>query len=61
MPGDTTKYNIPFVAPALPYPTEEYDQRAANETNKVLRQYFNQLDNALRNIAGVDVPYDDLI
>ena len=61
MPGDTTKYNIPFVAPALPYPTEEYDQRAANETNKVLRQYFNQLDNALRNIAGVDVPYDEQV
>ena len=57
MPGDTTKYNIPFVAPALPNAKSEYSPKATNEHNRILRQYFNQLDNALRNIAGVDVPY----
>lgn len=61
MPGDTTKYNIPFVAPSLPNARPEYSPRATNEHNRILRQYFNQLDNALRNIAAVDVPYNDQV
>ena len=48
MPGDTTRYNVPFVAPALPNATPEYSQMAANETNRTLRIYFNQIDKALR-------------
>ena len=61
MPGDTTKYNIPFVAPSLPNAKSEYSPKATNEHNRILRQYFNQLDNALRNIAAVDVPYNEQV
>ena len=50
MPGDTTRYNVPFVAPALPNATPEYSQMAANETNRALRIYFNQVDDQLRSI-----------
>jgi len=46
---DITNYNVPFRAPALPYPPQVYDQSSFEEFNKVLRIYFNQLDNALRN------------
>ncbi len=46
---DITNYNVPFRAPALPYPPQVYDQTSFEEFNKVLRIYFNQLDNALRN------------
>lgn len=61
MPGDTTKYNIPFVAPSLPNATPEYSQFATDETNRILRQYFNQVDNALRNVAAIDVPYEQQV
>lgn len=46
---DATRYGIGFRAPALPYPTEEYDQQSAELFNNVLRLYFNQIDTALRN------------
>ena len=49
MAVDQTKYNVPFRAPALPYPPEEYNAQEFEEFNKVLRIYFNQVDNALRN------------
>ena len=49
MAVDNTKYNVPFRAPALPYPPKEYSMTDFEEFNKVLRIYFNQVDNALRN------------
>jgi hypothetical protein len=41
----------PFVAPALPLPTPEYDRRQMDEFFRVLRLYFNQLDNYLNVIT----------
>lgn len=61
MPGDTTKYNVPFRAPALPSPREEYDRQSADQLNNALRIYFNQIDNQLRNIAAVEVPYNEQV
>tara|TARA_R100001377_G_scaffold58733_2_gene35263 strand:+ start:2314 stop:2508 length:195 start_codon:yes stop_codon:yes gene_type:complete len=46
---DKTRFNVPFRAPALPYPPKEYNERDFEEFNKVLRIYFNQVDNAFRN------------
>ena len=54
---DNTQYDVPFRAPALPYPPQAYDARSFEEFNKVLRIYFNQLDNALRNAMACQVPY----
>jgi|TARA_R110000803_G_scaffold204423_1_gene270425 hypothetical protein len=45
----TNKHTIEFRAPALPYPPEEYNAFQFEEFNKVLRLYFNQIDNALRD------------
>ena len=58
MAVDNTRYNVPFRAPALPYPPQVYDQASFEEFNKVLRIYFNQLDNALRNAMAVQEPYE---
>jgi hypothetical protein len=58
MAVDNTRYNVPFRAPALPYPPQVYDQQSFEEFNKVLRIYFNQLDNALRNAMAVQEPYE---
>jgi len=58
MAVDNTRYNVPFRAPALPYPPQVYDQESFEEFNKVLRIYFNQLDNALRNAMAVQEPYE---
>lgn len=55
MPGDTTRYNVPFVAPALPNATPEYSQTAANETNRTLRIYFNQIDKELRSVTFPEI------
>lgn len=49
---------VNFRAPALPYPPKMYDAQSFEEYNKVLRIYFNQLDNALRNAMAVQEPYD---
>ena len=49
--------DIDFRAPALPYPPTEYDKSTFTQLNNVLRIYFNQLDDALRNIA-VATPND---
>ena len=42
-------YTVGFVAPALPYPPEEYSAFEFEQFNKVLRLYFNQVDNTLRD------------
>ena len=41
-----------FVAPALPQPTEEYEQRFFDKFNSILRIYFNQIDNAIGLLLG---------
>ena len=41
-----------FVAPALPYPTEEYDKQYFNKLLSVLRIYFNQLDQLLGQVVA---------
>jgi len=57
MPGDSTRYNVPFKAPALPYAPSEYNQQAFEQFNNILRIYFNQLDNALRNAMSSSNSY----
>jgi|TARA_R100000315_G_scaffold62053_1_gene42102 hypothetical protein len=42
-------YTVGFVAPALPYPPDEYSAFEFEQFNKVLRLYFNQVDNTLRD------------
>ncbi len=42
-------YTVGFVAPALPYPPNEYSAFEFEQFNKVLRLYFNQVDNTLRD------------
>ena len=49
MARDSTRYGVGFRAPALPYPSAEYDQQQAEQFNSVLRLYFNQIDTSLRN------------
>jgi len=44
-------YIVGFRAPALPYPPQEYDSFQFEEFNKVLRLYFNQVDNVLRDTS----------
>ena len=44
-------YIVGFRSPALPYPPAEYDPFQFEEFNKVLRPYFNQLDNVLRDTS----------
>ena len=51
---DITNYGVAFRAPALPYPTEEYDRQAAEQFNSILRLYFSQLDIAIRNATVSD-------
>ena len=58
MAGDNTVYNVPFRAPALPYAPQVYNQESFEQFNNVLRIYFNQLDNALRNAMAVQEPYE---
>ena len=41
-----------FVAPALPVPPIEYDQRYSTDLIRVLRIYFNQLDDLLNQVVG---------
>jgi hypothetical protein len=49
MAVDNTKYGVGFRAPALPFPTEEYNKETAEQFNNVLRLYFNQIDTTVRN------------
>ena len=50
--------DIDFVSPRLPTPPQGYDQQAFEQFNNVLRIYFNQLDQALRNAMAVQEPYE---
>ena len=36
---------VNFVAPALPFALDEYDQRGQDKFTNVLRLYFNLIDN----------------
>lgn len=45
-----------FVAPALPYPPQSYDQDYINQFNKVLRLYFAQIDTYLRSLTLANTP-----
>ena len=42
-------YTVGFKAPAIPYPPKEYTAADFEQFNKVLRLYFNQIDNTLRD------------
>lgn len=51
-----------FVAPALPKPQQEYDQKYFDNLVNILRLYFNELDQFLGNVAGksnekITLPY----
>ena len=50
--------DINFVAPQLPTPPKGYDQQSFEQFNNVLRIYFNQLDDALRDAMAVQEPYE---
>jgi hypothetical protein len=49
----TTSRDINFKAPALPYPPDAYNAEIFRQFNNILRIYFNQIDNALRNAMAV--------
>ena len=53
MPKESN-YDIGFRAPALPYFPQEYDTQTMEQLTNVLRLYFSQLDNALRNASSTD-------
>ena len=46
------QYIVGFKAPALPYPSEVYSAAELEEFGKILRIYFNQVDNALRDVSA---------
>jgi hypothetical protein len=46
-----------FKAPALPLPPGQYDTGYQNQYNNILRIYFNQLDNVLRQLVAAQGPY----
>lgn len=48
---------VNFKAPALPLPPGQYDSSYQNQYNNVLRIYFNQLDNLLRELVAASGPY----
>lgn len=50
--------DINFRAPALPQPPQDYDRVSFDKFNNVLRIYFNQLDEALRNAMAIQEPYE---
>ena len=52
-----SSHDIDFVAPQLPSPPGEYNRQAFEQFNNVLRIYFNQLDNALRDVMAAQEPY----
>ena len=45
---------VEFRAPALPYAPVEYNAAQFNTLNNILRLYFNQIDNALRDNGLAD-------
>ena len=46
------EFIVGFKSPALPYPPIEYSAASLEEFNRVLRLYFNQVDNALRDVSA---------
>lgn len=42
------------VPPALPQPTQEYNRRAQDQFNNVLRLYFNRLNNVINALLDLD-------
>lgn len=46
------RLNVPFKAPIIPQAPQAYNKASFDATNNVLRLYFNQLDNALREISS---------
>ena len=56
MPTVTDESNR-VVAPALPTGPTTYSKSYIDRFNNILRLYFNQLDNALRNAVATAVPY----
>ena len=50
MPKESN-YDIGFRAPALPYFPQEYDTQTMEQLTNVLRLYFNQLDNVVRDTS----------
>jgi hypothetical protein len=46
------QYTVQFKAPALPYPPTEYKATDFEQFNSVLRLYFSQIDNALRDTSA---------
>ena len=53
MPKESN-YDIGFRALVLPYFPQEYDTQTMEQLTNVLRLYFSQLDNALRNASSTD-------
>jgi hypothetical protein len=50
----TTQYTVGFRAPVLPYPPKEYNEEYIIQFNALLRVYFNQIDNTLRDTTIVN-------
>jgi len=46
-----------FRAPALPYAPTDYNKQYVDQLNNVLRIYFNQIDNILRELVAAQGPY----
>jgi len=46
-----------FKAPALPLPPTQYSNEYQNQYNNILRIYFNQLDNTLRELVAASGPF----
>jgi hypothetical protein len=46
-----------FRAPALPYAPADYNKQYVDQLNNVLRIYFNQIDNLLRELVAAQGPY----
>jgi hypothetical protein len=46
-----------FKAPALPLPPTQYSNEYQNQYNNILRIYFNQIDNVLRELVAAQGPY----
>lgn len=53
----TTNNDERVTAPALPTGPETYSRSYVDRLNNILRLYFNQIDNALRNAVANTVPY----
>jgi hypothetical protein len=54
MATDSTRYDVPFRAPVMPYFPDEYERQAMDQFSNILRLYFNQLDNAIRKANSTD-------